>query len=437
MIIQPKQEIFLREIQDQTSPINELIVAGGSGTGKSLICMYYVIKFCLQYQGAVVAICRSEATRLKRATMDTFWEVCRLQGLQSNVHFRYRENMNDIVFNNGSKILLVHVDYRPSDPKYRYLQGYQFSMVYCDEASEITAEGWEALKLRIRWKIDEFGVKPKIFGSCNPNKFWLYNEFYKPWKEGTLPKNRFFLNILAADNIFQSEDYWESLKTATPMARQIYWLGNWEADTTGELIEYEKILELRNNTWVANTDKTYYITADIALQGSDKAVIYLWQGLHLINKKVLQKTSIKEIESIIVKWKNQYKINSANIIVDSDGVGNGLPQLFNVKGFVNNGKTFGNENFFNLKTQCYYKLAEKINEGLIYIEPNLFDPKEWQDLLQELQEVKSDLPKSDKLTIVGKDKIKSNIGRSPDYADAMMMRMYYEVQGKIRYSRIF
>lgn len=423
-----QQTKFLDEIEDQSSEINELIVAGGSGTGKSIVCMYYVIKMCLKYPGAVIAVCRSEATRLKRATMDTFREVCQLQGLKDTIHYRYREQMNDIIFQNGSKILLVNVDYRPSDPNYQYLRGYQFTSVYCDEASEVSLTAWNALKTRIRWKLDEFGIKPKIFGSCNPNKQWLYSEFYKPWKEGKLADNRYFLNILASDNKYQSESYWKILQQGTPEHIEVYWKGNWEADTTGELIVYDKMLELPNNTWVKEVPNSkYYITADIALQGSDKAVIYVWKGLHLIEKKVFEKSSIDDIRRTIINFKNKYKIANANIVLDSDGVGNGLPQEFQVKGFVNNSRALGDENYRNLKTQCYYKLAEAINDGRMLIDKTIFSTKEWEDLLQELEQVKSDIPANGKLTIISKDQVKGNIGRSPDYADALMMRMYFQL----------
>lgn len=421
-----KQTKFIDEIEDQTSDINELILAGGSGTGKSLVCMYYVIKMCLKYDGAVVALVRSEATRLKRATMDTFREVCKIQNLIDGEHYRYRENMNDILFPNGSKILLVNVDYRPSDPNYQYLRGYQFTSVYCDEASEISLEAWKALKLRIRWKLDEFGIKAKIFGSCNPNKGWLYNEFYKANKEGLLLPNRYFDTLLPEDNPFQSKEYWKILQEGTPQQIEIYWKGNWEADTEGELIDYDKIIELPNNTWVReDKNKQYYITADIALQGSDKAVIILWYGFEIIGMKVYSKSSIQDIQQTINQYKNKYKIPSNNIILDSDGVGNGLPDLFKVKGFVNNSKALNDENYFNLKTQCYYILAKYINDGAILINDGVFTTKQWEELVVELGQVKSDLPKSGKLTIISKDKVKGNIGRSPDYADAIMMRMWF------------
>jgi hypothetical protein len=38
-----------------------------------------------------------------------------------------------------------------------------------------------------------------------------------------------------------------------------------------------------------------------------------------------------------------------------------------------------------------------------------------------------DMDKDNKLQIIGKDKIKNSIGRSPDFSDALMMRMYFEL----------
>ena len=37
------------------------------------------------------------------------------------------------------------------------------------------------------------------------------------------------------------------------------------------------------------------------------------------------------------------------------------------------------------------------------------------------------IDKDGKLSVMGKDYIKENIGRSPDFADALMMRMLYEL----------
>ena len=48
-------------------------------------------------------------------------------------------------------------------------------------------------------------------------------------------------------------------------------------------------------------------------------------------------------------------------------------------------------------------------------------------ILAELEWVKSkDMDKDGKLKLVGKDVVKENIGRSPDYSDMIMMRMWFE-----------
>ena len=84
------------------------------------------------------------------------------------------------------------------------------------------------------------------------------------------------------------------------------------------------------------------------------------------------------------------------------------------------------ENYQNLKTQCYYKLSDCINKGQIGIKTN--DITEKNHIIEELEQVRSkDMDKDNKLQIIPKETVKNIIGRSPDYSDCMMMRMYYEL----------
>ena len=123
-----------------------------------------------------------------------------------------------------------------------------------------------------------------------------------------------------------------------------------------------------------------------------------------------------------------------NIIVDDDGVGGGVRDILRCKGFVNNSTPINKENYTNLKTQCYYKLAEYINHSKLYF--NVPNNQIKEEIIQELEQVRRDkIDKDSKLAIIPKDKIKSNIGRSPDFSDAIMMRMYYEL--KRNYGRYF
>jgi len=124
----------------------------------------------------------------------------------------------------------------------------------------------------------------------------------------------------------------------------------------------------------------------------------------------------------------QNSVQRSHIIVDEDGVGGGVKDgVSGCKGFVNGSKALKSENFQNLKTQCYFKLGEMVNNGKVAIK----DTRHKQTIIEELEIIKRDKLDKDtqKLSIVPKDTMKSLLGRSPDYADALMMRMWYEVKG--------
>ena len=131
----------------------------------------------------------------------------------------------------------------------------------------------------------------------------------------------------------------------------------------------------------------------------------------------------------IKELKNKYGVPNSNICYDADGVGGGLSGfLANTIEFKNGSKAKNGENYNNLKSQCYFKLAEYINEGKIWVLDETYQEK----LNEELEYIKRDnVDKDGKLSIMSKDKVKEFLGRSPDFADALMIRMYWEVAGKI------
>jgi hypothetical protein len=137
----------------------------------------------------------------------------------------------------------------------------------------------------------------------------------------------------------------------------------------------------------------------------------------------------------MVQMANKYKVARTNVIIDQDGVGGGAVDILRAKGFTNNAKAivnkFKQENYRNLKSQCYFKSAERVNDFGIYLEPKVAN-KCFLELKEELAAIKQDNPDSDetRIGIIKKDKIKEAIGRSPDYADCFMMREYFELAKK-------
>ena len=136
--------------------------------------------------------------------------------------------------------------------------------------------------------------------------------------------------------------------------------------------------------------------------------------------------SVTDAADTIKKLQMEYEVPLYNIIVDEDGVGGGVKDILNCKGFLNNGRPLKKENYTNLKTQCYYKLASLINDNKVCLFTKNSEIK--QTIIAELEQVRRyNVDKDTKLAIVPKEKVKDVLGRSPDYADAIMMRMYYEI----------
>ena len=170
-------------------------------------------------------------------------------------------------------------------------------------------------------------------------------------------------------------------------------------------------------------------TGDIARFGDDRTVLFVWSGLKIIDWLVIDKSKLTEVATQIQLFRVEYNINLQNIILDENGVGGGVIDIVGCRGFVNNARPVQvkgeTKNFDSLKSQCYIKLAEMINANLLNVS---LPHSTMKLLLEELEQVKlAAIPDVQKLKILGKDAIKKIIGRSPDYSDALMMRMFFEL----------
>jgi hypothetical protein len=117
-------------------------------------------------------------------------------------------------------------------------------------------------------------------------------------------------------------------------------------------------------------------------------------------------------------------VKLGNIIIDEDGVGGGVCDIVKgTRGFRNGSKATQSERFVNLKAECYFKLAEFIEFGRMVF------PSEFRDVIvRELDMIRRKNPDGDsKLSVTSKDEIQRMHGVSPDYADMIMMRMFFEL----------
>ena len=455
MKLLPKQEHAVYYLKDNET--KELLYGGAAGGGKSALEVLKIIENCQLYPGSRWLLGRAKLKALKETTLNTFFELT--SKLKVSDQYRFNAQENIIYWDNGSEVLLKDLFLYPSDPNFDSLGSLEVTGAFVDECNQCVYKAWQILLSRCRYKLTEWdvhgertdtmkvlefnedgvptkwlnskgeetkGLLPKVAGTCNPAKNWVYKKFYIPHKEGTLPPHRKFIQSLPTDNPFLPQSYLDSLLSLDKNSKERLYYGNWEYDDDpSALIHIDAISDyFRPNHIERNGDK--YLTIDIARKGKDNTVFRVWHGWVCVYRFAIDKSGLVEVVDKAKELQRRYSIPLSNVIADEDGVGGGVVDFLQCKGFVNNSRALNNENFNNLKSQCGYKMAAKIQArevGEMVADSSVIDI-----VTEEMEQVKQkDIDKDGKIALVSKDIVKENIGRSPDEWDSIMMRYWFEL----------
>lgn len=190
----------------------------------------------------------------------------------------------------------------------------------------------------------------------------------------------------------------------------------------------EKVLDdCFTNDFVAPGQK--YISADIALHGSDRFVVVVWSGMIVEAIYTIDKCDAKQAEEFIKAKANEWSVPQRNIVYDHDGIGAFLAgYLRNAYGFVNGSTPIQSSkdkiNYTHLKAQCFFALSKAMADNRIWIKPQ----QHKENIMLELENIRKDgHDKEGKIGVTRKDDVKKILGFSPDFADALMMRMVFEL----------
>jgi len=387
---------------------------------------------CLAYPGTKWFMGRNELKRLMASTYVTFQKVMRFHNLPKSC-YKLNGQYNYIEFVNGSRIDLLDLKYLPSDPLYERFGSLEFTGGFIEEAGEVHFGAFDTLKSRINRHFNkELNIHAFIFLSCNPKKNWLYTVFYKRWKNKTLPDNYCFIQSLYFDNPYTASSYKASLsQLSDPSKKQRLMFGNWEYDDDpNSIFEYDAIIDMFSNEFILESDERY-ISSDLAMKGRDKFVVSSWKGLVCEFPIVQSISDGKSIEQALKLTSKKCHVPRSHVVADSDGMGNYLESYMEgIKTFHGGGKAVNSETFANLRSECYFKLAEMVNQRRIRVKTG--DPGVREQIVNELSMIKSlDIDDTEKKQrIMKKDDIKENLAGSPDFADTLMMRMVFELEAK-------
>lgn len=439
-----KQKQAVRYWVDNTT--EEILYGGAKYGGKSNLGCNLIFGDAMIYPNTNYFIARHTLQDLRKYTTASIHEAYEYWGLDHKDYIAYNGKDNLFEMYNGSKVFFLECKFQPGDKDYHRFGSIQMTRGWCEEIGQIHTKAITNLGLTVgRWKNKEYGITKKLLMTCNPNKGLAYKKFYLPHKKGELEQKKKYIQALPQDNKAGDQDYIQSIiNHEDKNIRERLGKGNWEYDDNpNALCDYEKILAIFDNNHIQGITK--YITADIARLGSDKAIIGVWEGWRLIEYYSFDKSLTTEIQDAILALRVKHQIPKENCIADEDGVGGGVVDNTGIKGFVNNStpcpENIGTgdieddyhkedpdkPNYYNLQTQCAYKLAKRINTNGFYFKADLGE-KSKEEIIEELEHLESYKTDEDrKLRIKPKALVKEDIGRSPDWRDLFLMREYFDL----------
>ncbi len=439
------KQIEIRDILTiQENPILELLIGWGAWWSKTYTWSLFVLTMCLNYPWVRYWIGRSKMKTLKATTLKTLTKIMDDIGLVNGKDYKITwsndtQTPNTIKFSNGSEILMLDLKYYPSlDPDFDDLWSLELTWGFIDEAVQITEKAYQVFSSRIwRRKNEEYWLKPMLLLSCNPWKNRVYNVFYKPQKAWTIEPHKKFIQILAKDNPFCPKWYIEklSLMPDWPMKQRLYYGNREYDDDENKIYNYRDIQSLFTNPWLTTWEK--FIITDVAWTGKDDTIITVRDWRKIIDYIIEEKSTPESVKNRMLQKQIEYNVKLKNMIYDwswlwrwLSGLGceifQGWSKPIKSKDATIQENEVLNKTFLNLRSQCFFLLAPHIKNWDLSI--NISDEDLKTRIMEELdvmqaRKVEKDWP----LQVIPKEEIKKIIWRSPDFADVISMRVYFEL----------
>ena len=229
-------------------------------------------------------------------------------------------------------------------------------------------------------------------------------------------------------------------------------LGVWRKfEDDEELITAKMMSEIFDNVPQTNGRGHKWITCDVAMEGGDKLIIWVWDDWHVIDLVLKQNVSGMEVLDLIRGTAKRHGVSNNRIIYDAIGVGAFLGSKYRDRGFIPNSIPFkSNEapkdrnTFWDLNAELLndfvIKLTDKeisFSEDVLNKTISLKDPsgkttvqKTVAELLQQerkaMRWLKTGGALNGKYRVIQKKDMRKIIGGSPDLFDALKQRLYGE-----------
>lgn len=207
------------------------------------------------------------------------------------------------------------------------------------------------------------------------------------------------------------------MKEKDPDKYKHVYLGGFVDNIEDRLFTYASIDAAMNRH--GDTSGATVLGVDVARFGSDSSVHCVREGLQVHPFEMRAKQSTVQTANWTAFKYNKVKADGA--IIDTIGVGAGVFDNMLNQGFYCVDGNFGSmaddkDRYANKRAESYFRLKEALDRGLAL-------PKD-DELMEELLSISYFYRENGKAQIQAKDKIKEELGRSPDKADALALTFY-------------
>lgn len=441
----PRQTTIRDCLTDQTNGVLELLIWGWAWWAKTFTGDLRIATMALNYPWTRRAIWRSKLKTLRTTTLKTLtskilkpyfwfveWHHYTITGANDN------QSPNTLKFYNGSEIILVDLKFYPSlDPEFEDLWSLELTWAFVDEVSQICKEAYETLSMRVwRRRNKEYGLKPMLLMSCNPAKNRVYNIFYKPQKSWTILPHQKFIQVLAKDNLNLEEEYKQKLELMPPWPLRERYLGNRDYDdNTLKIYKFDDLVSLFTNKGKSGEK---YIIVDVAWEWKDKTIVTVREWRKIVDCYIERVSTPESVKNIMIALWNYRNVKRQNWIYDWSGLWRGLTGLeckvfqWGSSPIVKDGTSQEEQEatkkaYNNLRSQCFFELAKYIKSWDLSLACDKLEAEK-DTIIEELDCIQyRNIDKDGPSQIIPKAEIKKLIGRSPDRADVLSMRLYFEL----------
>jgi hypothetical protein len=264
-----------------------------------------------------------------------------------------------------------------------------------------------------------------------------HNWMWRLWKQGGLKDGELF-EMTPYENPHLPANFLEDLsqmREESPSHYRRFVLNSWEdTDTADKCIPYQKILDAVGRDLREYGDSLRVISCDPAEYGDDKSVIYVLDGLEVVDQKITTKRSLMETAGAIVALHRKYGADA--IVVDDVGVGAGVRASlretldpYNDEGLIvpfNSGRTAQDR-------QHYVRMRDEMwgHGAKLFMDDYVSIPVD-NDLVEELAAHTYSFNSKGQYMVCRKKDVKKELGHSPDRAEALLMGLWAAKKGHKR-----